>query len=215
MTTILVTGFGAFPGVKDNPSAALMSALEARRDHFARLGIRVEPRILPVVYEGLAARLSALVDETKPDAILHFGVAARRKTISAETWARNRVNGRAADAQGARPMSKIIDPEGADKRAVRIPAAQIAAKIRSAGIAARTSRDAGDYLCNATLYQTLGAQPHLPAGFIHIPMPAERRGETQPCFDDIIAAAGIAIIAVAEDARQDIARHSSVAMQRA
>ena len=114
MICILATGFAAFPGVQNNPSAALMAALEKKRDHFERLGIRLETRVLPVVYEGLAARLSALCAQTRPDAILHFGVAARRTRISIETHARNRVDSRAADAQGARPTSNVLSRDGAE-----------------------------------------------------------------------------------------------------
>jgi pyroglutamyl-peptidase len=185
MSRILVTGFGPFPGVTDNPSEDLMRALEARVKHFKQLGILLEARTLPVVYGGLAARLSALIRETAPDAILHFGVASRRKTISVETRAHNRRHPRAVDAQGAQPGSAILHVDGPATIGVQIPAAKIAAQ---------TSRDAGRYLCNATLYETLRAQPHLPAGFIHIPLPG-RRGA--PDFRDIVEAADIAIVALA------------------
>jgi pyroglutamyl-peptidase len=194
MSRILVTGFGPFPGVAENPCDDLMRALEARREHFKQLGILLEARTLPVVYEGLAARLSALVRETAPDAILHFGVATRRKTISVETRAHNRRHPRAADAQGAQPGSAVLHVDGPTKIGVQIPAAKIAARIRSAGIAAQTSRDAGRYLCNATLYETLRAQPHLPAGFIHIPLPGR---DGAPDFPVIVEAADIAIVALA------------------
>ena len=194
MTRILVTGFGPFPGVTDNPSDDLMRALGARVKHFKQLGILLEARTLPVVYEGLAGRLSALVQETAPDAILHFGVATRRKMISVETRAHNRRYPRAVDARGAQPGSAILYVDGPATIGVQIPAAKIAARIRSAGIAAKTSREAGRYLCNATLYETLRAQPHLPAGFIHIPLPG-RRGA--PDFHDIVEAADIAIVALA------------------
>jgi pyroglutamyl-peptidase len=200
MITVLATGFGAFPGVRNNPSDALMRHLAARRGRFARLGIHLETHVLPVVYEGLAARLARLADETKPDAILHFGVAARRKIISVETRAHNRRRLSAADAQGERPASGIIDFNGPETIAVRIPAAQIVAKIRSAGIAAALSHDAGRYLCNATLYETLRKRGHLPAGFIHIPLPG--RDRTGLDFGDMAAAAEIAIIAVAAYHRQ-------------
>lgn len=177
-----------------------MRHLAGRRDRFARLGIRLETHVLPVVYEGLAARLSALADETGADAILHFGVAARRKIISVETRARNRRRLGAADAQGQRPESGLIDLNGPETIAVRIPAAQIVAKIRSAGIAAALSHDAGRYLCNATLYETLRKRRHLPAGFIHIPLPG--RDHIRSGFDDCAAAAEIAIIAIAAYHRQ-------------
>lgn len=175
-----------------------MRHLAARRDRFARLGIRLETHVLPVVYQGLAARLASLADETKPDAILHFGVAARRKIISVETRAHNRRRLGAADAQGERPASGRIDLNGPETIAVRIPAAQIVAKIRRAGIAAALSHDAGRYLCNATLYETLRGR--LPAGFVHIPLPG--RDHMRLDFADIAAAAEIAIIAVAAYHRQ-------------
>ncbi len=211
MIRILVTGFAAFPGVQTNPSAALMAALEKKRSRFARLGIHLETRVLPVVYEGLAARLSTLCAETRPDAILHFGVAARRSCISVETRARNRANSCAVDAQGSRTRMNVLARDGAATIAVRIPAAQIAAKIRRAGIAVEISQDAGAYLCNATLYETLRTQHNLPAGFIHIPMPARPNDASRPSFADISTAAEIAIIAVAAHARS---RHSGVAMAR-
>jgi len=202
MSRILVTGFGPFPGVKDNPSATLMRALQTRRAHFELLGIHLETHVLPVIYHGLAARLAALTADTAPDAILHFGVAPRRKIISVETRARNHANRGAPDAQGDSPSSDTLDAKGDESHAVRIPAAAIAARIRAAGIAAETSRDAGDYLCNATLYETLRGRKHLPAGFIHIPPPAEARNRSRLSFDHIVEAAEIAIVALVLHVRQ-------------
>lgn len=205
MICILATGFAAFPGVENNPSATLMAALDKKRDHFERLGVRLETCVLPVVYEGLAVRLSDLCAQTRPDAILHFGVAARRRCISIETRARNRVDPRAVDARGERPSSNVLSRDGAEAISVRIPAAEIAAKIRRAGIAGRISRNAGAYLCNATLYETLRTQKSLPAGFIHIPMPALGDDASPPRFADIAAAAEIAIVAVAAQVRGNFA----------
>ncbi len=200
MITILVTGFGEFPGVRDNPSAALMRSLAARRDHFARLGIRLETHVLPVVYAGLAARLCALAADKTPDAILHFGVAARRKIISVETRARNCRHPGAADAQGERPASGIIDAAGPETIAVGVPAARIVARLRAAGLAATLSHDAGRYLCNATLYETLRMRRDVPAGFIHIPLP--RRYRRTRDLAGIVAAAEIAIITITADLRR-------------
>jgi pyroglutamyl-peptidase len=202
MSRILVTGFGPFPGVKDNPSASLMTALRARRRHFELLNIHLETHVLPVIYNGLAARLAALTGDTAPDAILHFGVATRRKIISVETRACNRANRSAPDAQGDRPPSDMLNSKGGESLAVRIPAAGIAARIRAAGVAAETSRDAGAYLCNATLYETLRSRKNPPAGFIHIPLPAGPRNASQVSFDDIVEAAEIAIVAIVLHVRQ-------------
>jgi pyroglutamyl-peptidase len=202
MIRLLVTGFGSFPGVENNPSAALMAALQARGPHFARLGIHVDTRVLPVVYEGLGVRLAELVKDVKPQAILHFGVASRRQVIAVETRAHNRASLHAADANGARPTSLVLDEQASETISVRIPAAQIAAKIRVAGLTAEISRDAGTYLCNAVLFETLTAQKNLPVGFIHVPIPRPPRSRSlKPSFADIVEAADIAIVAVASHVR--------------
>ena len=53
---ILVTGFGRFPGVQDNPTALLIHALGKHRTRLARLGIALEGAILPVEYAGVRER---------------------------------------------------------------------------------------------------------------------------------------------------------------
>lgn len=85
---------------------------------------------------------------------------------------------------------------------MRIRAAEITSKIRRAGIAARISHDAGAYLCNATLYETLQRQKELAAGFIHIPVPGRADDASRPSFADIVAASEIAIVAVAAQIRE-------------
>jgi pyroglutamyl-peptidase len=211
MMPILVTGFDSFPGVKDNPSAALMAALDDEKPHFSRLDIRLETRVLSVVYEGLGDRVAALVQDVRPQAILHFGVATTREEISIETRARNRANLHTADANGAYPASHILDKRKPETISVRIPAAQIAAKIRAAGIAAKTSRDAGDYLCNALLFETLTSFEELPAGFIHIPRPrTEPITSSRPSFAEIVKATDIAIVAIAAHVRHIGARSAAL-----
>ena len=54
---ILVTGFGRFPGVHDNPTALLIHALGKHRTRLARLGIALEGAMLPVEYAGVAKEL--------------------------------------------------------------------------------------------------------------------------------------------------------------
>jgi pyroglutamyl-peptidase len=211
MMPILATGFDSFPGVKDNPSAALMAALDNQKPHFSRLGIRLETHVLPVVYEGLGDRVTALVQNIRPQAILHFGVAAAREDISIETRARNRASLTTADASGAHPPSHTLDKHKPEAVFVRIPAAQIAARIRAAGIAAKTSRDAGDYLCNALLFETLTSFGDLPAGFIHIPLPmAQPIKSSRPSFADIVTATDIAIVAIAAHVRHIGAPHAAL-----
>jgi pyroglutamyl-peptidase len=199
MLTVLVTGFGSFPGARRNPSADLMAVLERREARFAGFGIKLETRVLPVRYAEIAPRLAKLAAEVKPDAILHFGLAGRRKSISIETRAFNRVSLLAPDAGGARAHEFRLVPEGAAVVAARIPAVRILAALRRAGIASHLSRDAGSYLCNAALYHSLAARQTRSVGFIHIPWPTRRR----PTFAEIVKAAEIVVLETAVEVRRE------------
>lgn len=213
MIKVLVTGFGAFPGTCRNPSLALLAALHKRRMRLARLGIDLELRVLPVVYAGLGPRLAKLAGEIRPDAIIHFGLAGRRKIISVETRARNHVNLLHPDAAGARPPRLALLPSGPEIVKARVPAPQIVAALRQAGIASGLSNDAGNYLCNASFYHSLVAADATCIGFIHVPAPRRRmarssprqdspRKDKRPRFADVVAAAEIALVIIARAVRQ-------------
>ena len=179
--TVLLTGFSAFPGARSNPTEALVSAFHRRRAHFARNGIRLEARVLPVVYSVIAPAIAHHVKTVSPDIILHFGLAARRSHISVETLARNRVNAIHWDAAGRQTKSVNVLRGGPSFSRARIAVDEIAAALRRAGFACRLSNDAGDYLCNAVFYLSL-ATPHAPfVGFIHVPSlrPLHRRSPGQ------------------------------------
>jgi pyroglutamyl-peptidase len=204
--TLLVTGFGAFPGARHNPTLDLIAALQRREARFARLGIRLEARVLPVIYAEIGPRLAKITAEIAPDAILHFGLAGQRKSVSIETRALNRVNLLHPDAGGSCAKQFCLVPGGPMIVRARTPTGQIAAALRRAGLVSRLSRDAGTYLCNAALYHSLVARHAASVGFIHIPWPARRgrRGSTspRPTFAELVKAAEIAILEIAVSARR-------------
>jgi len=167
--TILVTGFGAFPGAPTNPTEALIARLEKLKPRLARLGIRLELAVLPVVYGETQDRLATAIAQTAPDAILHFGLAGRRTAISVETRALNRLSILRADAAGARAAQPGIVKGGSSVAKSRLPAGRIAAALRHAGFPAYLSIDAGDYICNQTLYLSLTQSAVPLVGFIHVP----------------------------------------------
>lgn len=216
MIKLLVTGFGAFPGVRRNPTLTLLKALDSRRARFARLGIALELYALPVAHTRLVPQLSRLISETKPDAILHFGLAGRRKQITIEYFARNRANILHSDADGAYAGSMRLQKNGPDRLSAHAPIMQIAAAWRRHNIAGATSRDAGAYLCNACFYQSLSHRSltHTDIesiSFIHIPYPraarplGSRQGQQQdkrPSLSHLIIAAEIAVIETARSVRR-------------
>jgi pyroglutamyl-peptidase len=60
------------------------------------------------------------------------------------------------------------------------PAALVVAALNHAGVKAATSMNAGDYLCNQTLYLSLAAGRASAIGFIHMPRLARRRFGPRP-----------------------------------
>jgi pyroglutamyl-peptidase len=169
--TILLTGFGPFPGVAENASQRLVPKLAhlAARRFSAH---RVVARILPTEWERAPARLEDLYERERPKLVLHFGVSPHASSYVIETQARN-ARKPAADATGALPRDSAVVRGGPDTLAARLPAADIAQRLTALKVPAVTSSDAGTYLCNAILYRSLIcaeqiAEPEA-VGFLHIP----------------------------------------------
>jgi pyroglutamyl-peptidase len=182
--TILVTGFSAFPGAPTNPSAAIVMRLLRRHARRFRLhGIRLQMAVLPVVYEEVTRELEQLVARTHPDAIVHLGLASRRKQVSVETRAVNRITTLHPDAAKRRAAARAVRAGGLP--ALRSPLAtpSLVTLMRRTGVPTQLSIDAGDYVCNQTLYTSL-ASGGAPAVFIHVPRLAGARRD----FDDDDAA---------------------------
>ena len=162
MRTILVTGFGPFPGAPHNPTAVLVKHLATQR----RTSFRVVGHVFETRYDAVDKELPALLKKHKPDAILMFGLHGRAKTLRIETLARN-VLGRVRDAGGHLPRSAAII-RGAAHMPMRSPAARLARAARRAGTTAQTSRDAGKYLCNYLCWRATESGPRS-ATFVHVP----------------------------------------------
>src|SRR5436853_478788 len=85
VSTILVTGFEPFGVHPVNPTEGLAKAVDGRRvGDFAVVGV-----VLPVHHADTAKRLSALLAETNPSAVLHLGLAGGRARIALERAALN------------------------------------------------------------------------------------------------------------------------------
>jgi pyrrolidone-carboxylate peptidase len=140
------------PGARDNPTALLVHALGGHRARLARLGVELETDVLPVNYAEVARKLEELDETLKPDAILHFGLAPRRKFLSIETRALNRLSLVHCDASGARAGRLAIIPGAPHVAKSTFPYRQIEAAFRREGLRGRLSANAGDYVCNETLY---------------------------------------------------------------
>jgi len=169
--TILLTGFGPFPGVAENASQRLVPKLAhlAARRFSAH---RVVARILPTEWDRAPARLEELYRRERPKLVLHFGVSPQANAFVIETEAHNTCKA-AADAAGALPRDDTIVRGGPETLVARLPAQDIAHRLTALRVPAVTSRDAGSYLCNAILYQSLICAEQISepdaVGFFHIP----------------------------------------------
>ena len=172
--TILVTGFGAFPDARRNPTLAILAGLARHRPRLARLGIALRCVALPVVYDAIEPALRDAIGAQGVDAILHLGLAGRRRVLTIETRALNRAGPLHPDAARRLPAPTLVRGAPHVLRAT-YPAARVRAALSRAGHDARSSIDAGDYVCNATLYRSLAACRAPSIGFIHVPRAKERR----------------------------------------
>jgi len=205
--SILITGFSAFPGAPVNPSARIVMCLLSRHARRFQLhGIRLQTAILPVVYDEVAQRVEDLVTRTQPDAIVHLGLASRRKQVSVETRAVNRITTLHPDAAKRRAAARAVRAGGLP--ALRSPLAtpSLATLMRRTGVPTQLSIDAGDYVCNQTLYTSL-ARGGAPALFIHVPRLTRVRRESDCGLPRITLAAltravEVALVAIAAHVRR-------------
>jgi pyroglutamyl-peptidase len=199
MTTALIIGFDRFPGAPRNPSAELVCAI-ARRSRPALADISLVPAVLATSYNAVANELPALLKRHDPDVVLFFGLASRADAVRIESRAVNAASNVHPDAARAKlPGSQIV--WGAPLTLnVPAPVARLAAAVRSAGVTARHSRDAGRYICNAALFTVLdsGRRSGRPRqiAFIHIPWPRAPGRSTRPPMRDLVRAGEAALVAL-------------------
>ena len=153
----LVTGFGPFGTVTDNPSGRLAE------------GSGRSFRVLEVAYEAADAFLEGLNPEGF-DSLLMLGVATRRDRIMPELFARN-WRGEVADVRGKADHGPIEEGEPLLIDSTLWNAHLAATLSVSLGLFA--SMDAGSYLCNYLSYRALRRFKTKRVGFLHVP-PFER-----------------------------------------
>lgn len=151
---ILLYGFGPYRQFRDNITARIIKSLEPKS------GLRKV--IFPVRFQRRLF-IDAL-DRHKPDVILGLGQSSR-KQIEVETRARNRRRARKLDPP--RPIFKDQPKSLPTTLAIR------------AGRWAGISKDAGDYVCNYSMFVMLEeiSRKKMPTrfGFIHIPHDCDDR----------------------------------------
>jgi pyroglutamyl-peptidase len=165
---VLLTGFGPFPGVAENPSGWLAEALAARK---SAPDWDLHGHVLPTEWEAVAALAPDLHASLQPHVMIHFGVSPRAPALRIERSAHNQA-ARRHDARGRLPATPTVSPTGAARLDTGLPVAAIAAHLRAQSHAAGASGSCGRYLCNFLYYRSLEwaiAQAR-EALFVHVPL---------------------------------------------
>lgn len=169
---VVVTGYGAFMGITDNPSANMAQKL-------AEAGVRggiVEYRRLDVTTEAVDAFVTEM-RSSPPDVILSMGVTHGQAQVEErpENWlGANRdgndheMTAREVRAGGARELKTDLPVEVIDQALTNFGDARVVGTSRSDGAYAP---DRSAYLCNYLGYNLateFGGTEHTTAGFVHI-----------------------------------------------
>ena len=169
--TVLITGFGPFPGVPENPSEILAFELtdhaqQAWPDH------QFKTHIFATDWHSVQPELSRIFELHKPALALHFGTGRQPSALHIERQARNFASGD-EDVAGCNRCHGPIHADAPSKLKTRLPLFTILNELRARGINAQLSNNAGSYLCNFLYYNSLlnakaDENPSV-VGFIHIP----------------------------------------------
>jgi len=206
---ILITGFGPFPGAPHNPTMPLVQRLtKLRRPAFD--DVTLTGHIFHVTYDTVDRELPQLIARIHPQALLMFGLANRTARVRIETRARNAVTTLFPDADRQRARKGSI-ADDADAQMFGPHTAKLLRAAHRTGIDARSSRDAGSYLCNYLSWRAIEATNkgdglHL-ASFVHIPLLARddtsrAKGFSRITLDQLVDAGEAMLLEMVKLTRQ-------------
>ena len=170
MASVLVTGFGPFPGAPVNPTQQIVRNL-ARTKCLA--GHTIAAHVFETSYAAVDRDLPRLIARHHPRALVMFSLAANTPHIRIETMAHNEITQQQADVTGVKPRNSAIRPSRTASRRGRAPFAQLVNAARVAGFKAQISQDPGRYVCNYVYWRATEAAQK--AGgpkqvvFVHVP----------------------------------------------
>ena len=188
-------GFGPFAGRQENASWQSVKA-------FAE-GTQVRSFLVPVIWGAPRTKLVEMMNGTGKTVLVGLGEGG--SSYEVETVGFNE-RGNIRDEAGRQPSDHIIAEGGEVRLELKGSAQQLAEKLTTRGFPARTSRDAGRFLCNEMLYELLRMQHENPnvaaVYFIHVPVlgtEVSREGEKVASTHEHCAAFGKALVAALQE----------------
>lgn len=154
---VVVTGFGPFGAIRKNPSWDVARGLA---DAFGRRGLRAFAVEWETTFARAASGPAALLAEAPGAFLVHCGVAVTRARISLERRAQNVRGASHTETRSAEPLL----PGGPPERRTCLDVDALVAAMPGA----EASEDAGDFVCNAAYYASLGVTLGRSL-FVHVP----------------------------------------------
>ena len=180
----LLTGFGPFQGVTENPSGLVAKAVGADSPP----GLEVRGAVLPVTFEGVAPKLRELLDseDRTPELIPGMGVH-QGSTFRLESRASATLGSEKKDNDGV--AASELSPLAAGDRATRVDM-DLALELLSgvARIKVERSDDAGGFVCECAYHAILSEALRRDSRglFLHVPpldvVPLEEQVEVVRSF---------------------------------
>lgn len=176
---VLVTGFEPFGTHTTNVSGDVALSVEQS----VVRGHQIESLVLSVDKEG-AMKTSNLLETKSYDAIVHIGLAENSTHPRIELRAKDILDFRIPDNSGRMISNKTISGNGDLFSTINVDDWDIERMIDSPVI----SNDAGEYICNETLYRTLSViNDETPCFFLHLPLQQDdAKGLVLQCIDRML-----------------------------
>lgn len=197
---LLLTGFVPFGAHSVNPSERVLRAIADSPPD----GVVLSTRVLPVSYQHAFTPVLEALDTETFSSVVMLGLGEGRAAICFERLAINWRGSPEPDNDGVRVTGERIDPAGPAAYFSTLPVDELAALCQTAGAAGLATRDAGSFLCNQVLYQTLRHcdRRDLPCrtGFVHLPLLPEQAPDGRPHMPEDVMITGVraALARVAE-----------------
>ena len=181
---ILVTGFEPFGDHDINVSQLVANSLDGEELR----GHSIRSLILTVDFEG-SHKVASMLENEEFAAILHIGLAANSKHPRIELRAKDILDFRIPDNNGRMIKDSKISGIGDLYSTINHHDWDISSMIDSPVV----SDDAGEYICNETLYRTLmKIEDNTPCFFLHLPMEQnDAKGLALQCLDRMLRPACI------------------------
>ena len=172
---LLVTGFGPFEGVPENPTEKIARYFEANPVFH---DVDVDALVFDVS-RGAIKVLPKMLSSKRYFAVVHFGVNVYIDCMNVERVALNVDDFRLPDNKGAMPVDRPIRKGSENALFATLPLRPIISRLEELKIPVKMSNTAGTYLCNHLMYESLyhikKARLKTLSGFIHVP-PLEKIG---------------------------------------